>query len=103
MKRRDFVRHGILGGIAVTIGPSVSSCKKNAPLNTDKNTPEEFELEEFSIPELQDGMRSGLYTAVSITEMYLSRIEEIDKNNMNLKSVLEVNPDALAYSDETGH
>jgi amidase len=99
MKRREFLHHGIIGGAAVTIGASVSSCKKNQQSNTDKDVPEKFELKELPITELQDGMRSGLYTATSITEMYLSRIEEIDKNNMNLKSVLEVNPDALEIAE----
>ena len=59
-----------------------------------------FELDEITIGELQDGMRSGKYTARSITEKYLARIEEIDKHGPGINSVIEVNPDALAIADE---
>jgi len=44
-------------------------------------------------------MASGKYTAHSITEKYLARIEEVDKHGPALGSVLEVNPDALAIAD----
>ena len=49
--------------------------------------------------ELQDGMKSGKYTARSIAEKYLARIEEIDKHGPALNTVIEVNPDALAIAD----
>jgi amidase len=57
-----------------------------------------FELEETTIAELQRGMKSGKYTATSITEMYLERIREIDQNGPTLKTVLEINPDALSIA-----
>jgi amidase len=44
-------------------------------------------------------MASGKYTAKQITELYLHRIEEIDRNGPTLRSVIEVNPDALAIAD----
>ena len=59
---------------------------------------EAFELEEVTIAELQEGMQTGKYTSVSIVEMYLKRIEEIDKNGPRINSVLELNPDALAIA-----
>ncbi len=99
MKRREFLRYGFVGGVAATAGPTISSNKTKSLSNTNKKNPCGFEIEELPITELQHGMRSGLYTAVSITEMYLSRIEEIDKNNMTLKSVLEVNPDVLEIAE----
>ena len=58
-----------------------------------------FELDEITIADLQAGMASGKFTARSITEKYLARIEEIDKKGPALNSVLEVNPDALAIAD----
>jgi amidase len=45
-------------------------------------------------------MVSGKYTARSITEQYLARIEAIDRNGPALRSVIEVNPDALAIAGE---
>ncbi len=59
-----------------------------------------FELEEVTIAELQEGMRTGKYTARSIVELYLKRIEEIDRQGPALKSFLEVNPEALSIADQ---
>jgi len=58
-----------------------------------------FELDEITIADLQAGMASGKFSARSITEKYLARIEEIDKQGPALKSVIEVNPEALAIAD----
>ncbi len=44
-------------------------------------------------------MTSGELTARSIVEMYLKRIEEIDKNGPKVNSVIELNPDALSMAD----
>jgi len=59
-----------------------------------------FELEEVTIAQLQEGMQSGKYTARSLTEMYLARIQQIDMKGPTLKSVLELNPDALTIADQ---
>ena len=59
-----------------------------------------FELEEASITGLQTGMQSGRHTARSIAELYIKRIEEIDKQGPAINAVLEINPDALAIADE---
>ena len=55
-------------------------------------------MDELSIPQLQARMDAGL-TARSITEAYLDRIEQIDRNGPTLSSVIELNPDALAIAD----
>ncbi len=44
-------------------------------------------------------MKSGGQTARSITRLYLDRIAAIDQQGPTLKSVIEVNPDALAIAD----
>jgi amidase len=59
-----------------------------------------FELEELTIPELQDAMASGRYTSRQLVELYLQRIEAIDHNGPELRSVIEINPDALRIADE---
>jgi amidase len=58
-----------------------------------------FELEEKTIAELQAGMRSGQYTAHSLVEQYLGRIDALDRQGPALRHVLEANPDALAIAD----
>jgi len=60
--------------------------------------PKSFELEETTIAELQAGMSSGQFTARSLAEKYLKRIDEVDKRGPGINSVIEVNPDALAIA-----
>jgi len=59
-----------------------------------------FELEEVTIAELQRGMQTGQLTARSIVESYLKRIEEIDQNGPGIRSVVEINPDAVVIADQ---
>ena len=44
-------------------------------------------------------MKSGKFTARSIAEKYLARIDAIDKHGPAVNSVIELNPDALAMAD----
>jgi len=58
-----------------------------------------FDLEETTIATLLNDQESGRRTARSIVEQYLARIEAIDRSGPTLRSVLEVNPEALAIAD----
>ena len=58
-----------------------------------------FELDEITVAELQEGMKSGKFTAHSIAQKYLDRINEIDKQGPAVNSVIELNPDALSIAD----
>src|SRR5262245_11696477 len=58
-----------------------------------------FELDETTIAALQDGMKSGKYTARSITELYLQQIEAVDKRGPSLHSIIETNPDVFQIAD----
>src|SRR5262245_27213642 len=59
-----------------------------------------YDLEEATIAELQDAMTAGRLTARRLAEMYLERIRRIDQHGPTIKSVLEINPDALTLADE---
>ena len=59
-----------------------------------------FALEEATAAQLQEFMSSGRYSARQIAEMYLRRIDEIDRTGPALRSVIEVNPDALTIADQ---
>ena len=61
---------------------------------------DEFELSEITIAELQQGLQSGKYSTVKLAELYLTRISEIDQGRYDLKSVIEVNPDALLLAEQ---
>ncbi|MDP9236918.1 MAG: amidase [Chloroflexota bacterium] len=57
------------------------------------------DVEEFTIAGLQASLSSGEHSIRSITEMYLDRIEEIDRNGPALNAVIELNPDAVTIAD----
>ena len=61
--------------------------------------PAPFDLEELTIAELQQRLTSGRDNSRSLAEKYLARIAAIDRAGPALKSVIEVNPDALAEAD----
>jgi amidase len=60
----------------------------------------DFELDEATARELQEGMERGRLTARRITELYLERIDALDRSGPELRSIIEVSPDALAIADE---
>ena len=68
-------------------------------LAVQRSAPPAFPLEEATAVQLQDWMTSGRYTARQVAELYLRRIEEIDRGGPALHAVIEVNPDALAIAD----
>ncbi len=56
-------------------------------------------LDELDIDTAQAGMASGEITARQLVEAYLERIDAIDQHGPTLRSVLEVNPDALEIAE----
>ena len=78
--------------------PALGAARELLPTSSVPDVPT-FELDEVTIDDLQEGMRSGKFTARAITEKYLSRIEAIDKSGPALNSVIEVNPDALEIAE----
>jgi amidase len=58
-----------------------------------------FELDEMSVLELQEGMRSGKFTARGLASRYLARIAAIDKSGPAINAVIELNPELLAIAD----
>ena len=101
MKRRDFISTGALAtaGIGSLLATSCNSNsgKKAAPPIT-ANPELDFELNEETIASLQEKMAAGKYSSEQITNLYLNRIAEIDKNGPFLNSVIEINPDAVAVA-----
>jgi len=56
-------------------------------------------LPEWTIADLNEKMESGELTARQIAELYLQRIEAVDKNGPYINSVIELNPDALEIAE----
>jgi amidase len=59
-----------------------------------------FELDEITVDGLRKGMEEGTWTARQICELYLGRIEEIDRSGPELNSIIVTNPDALEIADQ---
>ena len=98
--RRVFLQQGLAGGFLTAMAPlmRVEVLEAHKPPEGLREAPE-FGLEEATIRELQDGMKSGKYTARGIAESYLERIAALDKRGPAVNSVIEVNPDALALAE----
>jgi amidase len=97
MKRRHFLTNSVIAGITFAALP-LSSCRFSPQSgSSDKKSLEN--LDELTIPELQEKVKAGLITYVGLTQIYLKRIKEIDKSGLGLNTVIELNPDALAIAE----
>lgn len=102
--RRAFLRTGLLGATAIvtatTATPLVArGTEEKALASAWAGDVPAFELDETTISELQDAMKSGKLTSRSITEKYLARIDQIDKQGPAINAIIELNPDALSIAD----
>jgi amidase len=103
MNRRNFIKKGSVASLAIgTV--AIASCntdssKEKAGDITKTAKPDDFSLNEITIGQLQQKMQSGEYTSRSITEMYLKRINDLDKSGPAINAVIELNPDALSIAD----
>jgi amidase len=98
--RRQFLRTSFVGGVTTAVLPALGGARVIASTSaTPAPQVRSFELDELTIADLQEGMKSGRYTARSIVEKYLARIEAIDKQGPAINSVIELNPDALSMAD----
>jgi amidase len=106
MERRNFIKNSSVAGLSLASAGFVASCntspvndKKTSVEKTAQTTPQNFLLDEITIDELQKKMQSGEYTSRSITQLYLNRIDAIDKKGPAINAVIEINPDALTIAD----
>jgi amidase len=75
------------------------TCK--SPVN--KTVPEKSDnswIEELTIAQLQQGYKDGKYTITDVVNVYLDRINDIDKSGPKLNSIIHINPDALKIAEE---
>lgn len=100
MQRRNFLKTGSLAGLTLsTLALSSYSASSAQQKSTITDNADDFVLNEATIDTLQQKMQSGEYTSRAITELYLKRINDIDKNGPKLNAVIELNPDALSIAD----
>ena len=91
--RRQFLQSTAMAGVAAALSaPLAQAAQNRAP-----DIPA-FELDELTVHDLQQGTSSGKFSARSLTQKYLARIEALDKHTLN--SVIELNPDALPIAEQ---
>src|SRR6185369_234411 len=104
MKRRDFLTKTTLAAAGATTlltaacNTNVSSEKKEE--KTGGSFKDDFELNEITVVALQEKMKTGAYTSEKIIQLYLDRINKIDKAGPAINSVIELNPDALTIAKQ---
>ena len=101
LSRREFVQYAAVTGLVAPLSARGLAAEPSAAGGTPTRpfTPPPFELEEITIQQLQDGLKSGKYTSRRLVTAYLTRIQQIDGAGPTLRSVIETNPDALALAD----
>jgi len=98
--RRTFLQSALVTSGTAALYPALGAGRVfGSPAESATQTVKPFDLEEITIPELQDGLKSGKHTARSLAEKYLARIDEVDKRGPAVNAIIELNPDALEIAD----
>ncbi|MEW6511035.1 MAG: amidase [Bacteroidota bacterium] len=100
VSRRQFMAAGLSGAIGAAAFPSITTAGRMAAHESARADVSPFDLDETTIGRLQEEMATGASTSRSIVERYIERIEEVDRNGAGIRSVIEMNPDALAIAEE---
>jgi amidase len=94
--RRNFLESSLkIGAASLALPAFVRAAAAEPP----PQEPKPFELEEVTIAELQDGLKSGKFTSRSLAEKYLTRIQDLDSQGPAINAIIEINPDALSIAD----
>jgi amidase len=102
INRRKFLRAGLLGGVGAAVAGSAlggDAARVLASLAGEPQGVGKFDWEELTVRDAQAAMASGRLSARRLTEMYLERIERIDRRGPALNSVIETNPDAVSIAE----
>ncbi|PKH67798.1 amidase [Flavobacterium sp. ALD4] len=100
MKRRTFLTTTTMAsaGLSAFLISGCSNVTKNEGSYVVAGGAEAFELEEETISSLREKLSSGKYTSEQLVQLYLNRIDAIDKNGLELHSIIEINSEAIAIA-----
>jgi Asp-tRNA(Asn)/Glu-tRNA(Gln) amidotransferase A subunit family amidase len=71
-----------------------------APVPSERQRVEGFRVEETTIAQIHEAMKTGRLTCRALVDAYLRRIDAYDKNGPALNALVVVNPDAQKQADE---
>src|SRR5437016_6720390 len=97
--RRRFLKNAMTTGAASVLYPALADARELPAAQTAASEVKPFELDEITIAELQEGMKSGKFTARSLVEKYTARIGELDKSGPAVNAIIEMNPEAPGIAD----
>jgi amidase len=99
MKRRDFFRTTVIGGTALTL-PAFTGCISRPEKMKSDQWSVDFEYDELTIAQFQAKLQKGELSSRQLTDVYLQRMEAVDKSGPQLNAVIEINPEARKIADE---
>ena len=101
MDRRTFIGTTAAGSAGLAMTSACAPAGSDSPAAPDaQGEIPPFEFDEVTVDDLQRMMESGEHTARSIAQAYIDRIEAMDRQGPELRSMIEINPDALEIADE---
>jgi amidase len=95
MKRRAFLATSIVAAAA-----SQTTCQYVPATSASSGTLAGFELDEVSLADIASGLQQGKWSSGRLVQLYLARIEAIDRNGPQLGALLALNPDAAAIAGQ---
>jgi amidase len=96
ISRREFLYFGgIAAAAAATTSGHLLTPHLAVPPAARVTSVPPHEIDEATVAQLQELMRSGDETSGTLTEHYLQCIEDLDKKGPTLRAILETNPDAV--------
>ncbi len=99
LSRRMFLRASALAAAAPAVPALVGSVGAAGEAGAAAIPFPHEELNEATIAGLRAQLDAGQLTSRALVQMYIDRIGAIDQSGPNLRSVIELNPDALAIAD----
>src|SRR5215831_2842712 len=82
---RSIVVRAVLAGVVLA-----------ASVGRAQTAPDQFN--EFTIAQFQAAMAAGTLTSRQLTDYYIDRITDLDRNGPGINSIIELNPDAMAMA-----
>lgn len=99
--RRKFLKAGLIATAASALSRNLMAASVTQQSSSrESNRAPDFDLDEATLDSLRKQLDSGQLTTRSLTEKYMTRIEEVDRRGPTLKSVIELNPDALQIASQ---
>jgi amidase len=97
MKRKPFFLTLLVALAAVSSVHCGCGCTSESPVIDPSRV---VRIEEVTVRQLRQGYKEGRFSVTDVVQVYLQRIEAIDKSGPGLNAVIRVNPDALQIASE---